>query len=121
MVEGADSKRGLASLANRTSSRGCCGLGYGNQSQHRSLNGRPSADAYDNLCSLPNSLSVSQPYAHRHAYAHACTYPSAHPSAHAHADPYANANPNPHTHADAFPHARLQRRTIPKLGMAIPR
>ncbi len=119
MVEGANSKRGLA---NRTSSCGCCGRGYGSQARHRSLKGRPSADTYDNLCSPPNS----QPDSHRHAYAYSYAYayanphPSVHPSAHAH--PYADADPDPHADPDADPHAhpyaRLQR-TIPKLGVAI--
>ncbi len=117
MVEGANSKRGLA---NRTSSCGCRGRGYGSQARHRSLKGRPSADTYDNLCSPSNS----QPYSHRHAYAyayacaHANPYPysSAHPSTHAH--PYADPDPHAHPNAHAHPHARLQR-TIPKLGVAI--
>ncbi len=126
MVEGANSKRGLA---NRTSSCGCCGRGYGNQARHCSLKGRPSTGTYDNLCSPSNS----QPYSHRHAYAyayaysHPSTHPCAHPCAHscaarthAHADPdphghpYADADANPHAH----PCARLPR-TIPKLGVAI--
>ncbi|MCH7998782.1 MAG: hypothetical protein IIA91_04790 [Chloroflexi bacterium] len=74
-MEGANSKRGLA---NRASSCGCCGRGYGNQARHRSLKGRPSADTYDNLC----SLSDSQPHSHRHAdadsYSHANTTPDTH-------------------------------------------
>ncbi len=108
MVEGANSKRGLA---NRTSSCGCCGRGYGSQSRRCSLRGCPSADTYDNLC----SLSDSQPYSHRHAYADAYTDPdpSGHPHPHPHGHPYADAFADPH----ALPYARLQR-TIPKLGLA---
>ncbi len=113
MVEGANSKRGLA---NRTSSCGCCGRGYRSQARHCSLKGRPSTGTYDNLCSPSNS----QPYSHRHAYAYAYAYayPSAHTHAHAdpHAHPYADADTDPHAH----PYPRLQR-TIPKLGVAIPR
>ncbi len=124
MVEGANSKRGLA---NRTGSCGCCGRGYGSQSGHRSLRCCPGADTYDNLC----SLSDSQPYSHRHAYAYAYAYtycyayanttPDTHSCAartRTHAHPYAHADadpdPDPHTH----PYARLPR-TIPKLGVAI--
>ncbi len=112
MVEGANPKRGLA---NRTSSCGCCGRGYGSQSQHCSLRGCPNADTYDNLYSPSNS----QTYSHRHAcayaysYAYANTTPDTHSCA-AHANPYAHADPDPHAH----PYARLQR-TIPKLGVAI--
>ena len=117
MVEGANSKRGLA---NRTSSCGCCDCGYGSQSRRCSLRGCPSADTYDNLFSLSNS----QPYSHRHAYAYACAdlYPSAHPQPHP--DPYGHTYTYAHAHADAdagpdpHPYARLPR-TIPKLGVAI--
>ena len=117
MVEGADSKR---DLANRTSSRGCCGLGYGNQSQHHSLRGHPSADTYRNRC----SLSDSQPHSYSYAYAYAApdTYScAAHSDPDPHADADANADPYTHPYAHAHPCARLQRRTIPKLGVAIPR
>ncbi len=107
-------------LANRTSSCGCCGPGYGIQSQRCSLRGCPGAGTYDNLCSLPNSLSDSQPYSHRYAYTD--PYPSAYPSAYSHADADADADPYPSAdaHADTHthPYARLQR-TIPKLGVAI--
>ena len=117
MVEGANSKRGLA---NRASSCGCCDRGYGSQARHCSLKGRPSTDTYDSLCSPSNS----QTYSHRHAYSYSYADPSAH--ADASADPSAHADPNahPYAHADAdpnaHPYARL-RRTIPKLGVAIPR
>jgi hypothetical protein len=111
VVEGANSKRGLA---NRISSCGCCGRGYGSQARHCSLKGRPSADTYDNLCSLSNSQPDSQPDSHRHAYAYASAYASAHPHGHPYAHADADADPHPHTH----PYARLQG-TIPKLGMAI--
>ena len=116
MVEGADSKR---DLANRTSSRGCCGLGYGNQSQHHSLRGCPGADTYDNRS--PLSLTKSQPYSHRHACSYAYAYPRADANAHTgpHAGADANADTHAHSYAHAHPYARLQRRTIPKLGMAI--
>ena len=108
MVEGATSKRGLA---NRTSSRCCCGRGYRSQSRHRSLKGHPSTVTYDNLC----SLSDSQPYPHRHAYAYGDTTPDTHSCpARTHGHLYAHADPDPHAH----PYARLQR-TIPKLGVAI--
>ncbi len=114
MVEGANSKRGLA---NRTSSCGCCGRGYGSQARHCSLKGRPSTGTYDNLCSPSNS----HPYSHRHAYAYAdaCPYTYANTTPDTHscaARTHAHADPDPHTH----PYARLQR-TIPKLGVAIPR
>ncbi len=123
MVEGASSKRGLA---NSASSCHCCGHGYGNQSQHRGLNGRPGADTYNNRCSLSDSLSRSQPYSHRHAYAYAYAYAYAHAYAHAYAQAYANAdanadaNANANTDPDAHAHpfARLQH-SIPKLGVAI--
>ncbi len=112
MVEGANSKRGLA---NRTSSRGCCGRDYRIQARHRSLRGCPSANTYDNLC----SLSDSQPYSHRHAHAYAYTdtTPDTHSCparTHGHLYAHADADPDPHAH----PYARLQR-TIPKLGVAI--
>ncbi len=112
MVEGANSKRGLA---NRTSSCGCCGRGYGSRSQHYSLRGCPNTDTYDNLCSPSNS----HPYSHRHAHRHAHAYAYAYSYSYANnttttAD--ADADPNPYAHAD--PHARL-RRAIPKLGVAI--
>ena len=118
MVEGANSKRGLA---NRATSCGCCGRGYGNQARHRSLKGCPSADTYDNLC----SLSDSQPYSHRHAYACAYAYAYSYayanttPDTHSCADADADANPHAYPYAHAHPYARLQRRTIPKLGVAI--
>ena len=118
MVEGANSKRGLA---NRATSCGCCGRGYRNQARHRSLKDRPSADAYDNRNRC--SLSDTQPYSHRHAYAYAYAYANTHSysytsaCAYAHADPPADANS--HSYAPAHPYARLQRRTIPKLGVAI--
>ncbi len=115
MVEGANSKRGLA---NRASSCGCCGRGYRSHARHCSLRGCPNADTYDNLCSPSNS----QPDSHRHAYAYAYSYPysSAHPGAHpsTHAHPYADPDPHAHPYAHAHPHTRLQR-TIPKLGVAI--
>ncbi len=76
MVERADSKRGLA---NRTSSCGCRGRGYGSQSRRCSLKGRPSTDTYDNLCSLSNS----QPDSHRHAHAYAYSYADTTPNTHA--------------------------------------
>ena len=117
MVEGANSKR---VLANRTPSCGCCGRGYGSQSRRCSLRGCPSADTYDNIC----SLSHSQPYSHRHAYAYAYAYSCAHAHADPHADPHghpyadADADPNADSLAHPHPYARLPR-TIPKLGMAI--
>ncbi len=115
MVEGANSKRGLA---NRTSSCGCCGRGCGSRSRHCSLRGCPNAGTYDNLCSP--SPSNSHPCSHRHAYAY--SYPSADPDAYSY--PSADPNTDAHAHADpnchAHPYARL-RRTIPKLGVAIPR
>jgi hypothetical protein len=110
VVEGANSKRGLA---NRTSSCGCCGRGYGSQSRHYSLRGYPNASTYDNLYSPSNS----QTYSHRHACSYSYSYSYS----------YANTTPDTHscaarTHADpnchAHPYARL-RRTIPKLGVAI--
>jgi hypothetical protein len=107
VVEGANSKRGLA---NRTSS---CGRGYGSQSRRCSLRGCPSADTYDNLC----SLSDSQPYSHRHAYSYSYAYAYANTTPDTHscaARTHADADPDPHAH----PYARL-RRTIPKLGVAI--
>jgi hypothetical protein len=91
VVEGANSKRGLA---NRTSSCGCCGRGYGSRSRHRSLRGCPNAGTYDNLCSPSNS----HPYSHRHAYAYSYAYSYT----------YAYANTTPDTHscdAHADPHA----------------
>ncbi len=115
MVEGANSKR---DLANRTSSRGCCGRGYGSQSRHCSLKSRPSIDTYDNLCSPSNS----HPYSHRHAYAYAYAYTHANTTPDTHAHAHADADPDPYAdaYADTYahPYARL-RRTIPKLGMAI--
>ena len=113
MVEGANSKR---VLANRTPSCGCCGRGYGSQSRRCSLRGCPSADTYDNIC----SLSHSQPYSHRHAYAYSCAHAHADPHADPHGHPYADADPDPNADSLAHPHpyARLPR-TIPKLGMAI--
>jgi hypothetical protein len=78
VVEGANSKRGLA---NRTSSRGCCGRGYGSQARRFSLKSRPSTGTYDNLCSPSNS----QPYSHRHAYAYSYSYA------------YANTTPDTHS------------------------
>ncbi len=117
MVEGVNSRRGITS---RAISCHCCGRGYGNRSRRCSLDGRPGADTYDNLCSLSDSLSHSQPHSHRHAYAyaHARAYALADP--HANADPNAdtNANANANTDPDAHPDARLQH-SIPKLGMAI--
>jgi len=116
VVEGANSKRGLA---NRTSSCGCCGRGYGSQARRCSLRGCPNAGAYDNLCSPSNS----RPYSHRHAYAYSYSYadttPDTHTCAartHVHADPDPGPDPGP----DAHPYARLPR-TILKLGVAIPR
>jgi hypothetical protein len=116
VVEGANSRRGLA---NRTSSCGCCGRGYRIQSRHRSLRGRPSADTYDNLCSLSDSQPDSQPYSHRYAYSYANSYANTTPDTHScaartHAHPYAHADADP----DAHPYARLPR-TVPKLGVAI--
>ena len=117
MVEGANSKR---VLANRTPSCGCCGRGYGSQSRRCSLRGCPSADTYDNIC----SLSHSQPYSHRHAYtyAYSCAHAHADPHADPHGHPYADADADPDPNADSLahphPYARLPR-TIPKLGMAI--
>lgn len=89
-MEGADSKRGLG---DNPTSRGCCARGYRSRERHGSLRGCPSADTYDNPCSL--SLSNSHPYsraAHAHAYAN--TSPDTHAcAAHAH------ANTSPDTHA----------------------
>ena len=109
MVEGANSKRGLA---NRASSHGCCGCGYGSRSRHRGLRGCPNAGTYDNLCSPSNS----HPYSHRHAHAYAYSYAYANTTPDTHSrDAHADAHSYAHTH----PYARLQRRTIPKLGVAI--
>ena len=113
MVEGANSRRGITS---RAISCDCCGRGYERRSRRCSLDGRPSADTYDNLCSLSDSLSHSQPHSHRHAYAR--SHAHAHARAYAHADPHADTNAVADTNAN--PYARLQR-TIPKLGVAIPR
>ncbi len=119
MVEGDDSRRGFA---NRASSCGCCGHGYGNQSRHHSVNGRPGADTYDSRSSLSNSQPNSQPDSHRHAYAYASTYAYAYAyayaSAYAYPSAHAYADADAHAHAHAHPYARLQR-TIPKLGVAI--
>ncbi len=120
MVEGANSKR---DLANHTSSRGCCGRGYGSQSRRCSLRGCPNAATYDNLCSPSNSHPYSHRHAHAYAYAYAHAYPYANPDTYATATrTYADPDPDPHTYpyAHAYPYARL-RRTIPKLGVAIHR
>ncbi len=118
MVEGANPKR---DLANRASRCGCRSRSYGNQSRHRSLKGCPDADTYDNLCSLADPQPDSHVYAHAHTYADASASahanPDANPDADADALAYTDADPRTDAHSDSY--ARLQRRTIPELGVAI--
>ncbi len=112
MVERANSKRGLA---NHDSSCGCRGRGYGNQSRRCGLNGRPSADTYDNRYSPPDTQPYAHAYAHAYAYTHAYAYAHANPNT----NPHADADPNANALTDADSYARLQRRTIPELDVAI--
>ena len=110
-MERADSRRGLP---NNATSCGFYSCGYGIQARHRSLGGCPGADTYDDR----SSLSLSDRYSPAvHAYAYAD------PDRHAHADRDRHGHPYAHAHADpdfhAHPYARLQRRTIPELGVAI--
>ncbi len=118
-MERADSRRGIP---NNATCCGCYWRGYRSRAGDRSLRGCPGADTYDDRSSLSNSHRYSRA-AHAYAYADADPYPHADTDAHAH--PNADPDPDPHAHSyahadfHAYPYARLQRRTIPKLGVEI--